>query len=65
MQTLKDARERKGIKLSAVANYLGVSRQTYRLYERDSSRMSIAQAISACEFIGVPPTEIFFLNNGK
>ena len=65
MQTLKDARERKGIKLSTVADHLGVSRQTYRLYERDSSRMSIVQAISACEFIGVPLAEIFFINKGK
>lgn len=65
MQTLKEVRESKGIKLTAVANHLGISRQTYRLYERDPSRMSISQAVSACEFIGVSPSKIFFELEGK
>ena len=32
MQTLKEARERKGVKQVAVADYLGVARQTYANY---------------------------------
>lgn len=59
MQTLKEARESKGVKLAAVADHLGVSRQTYRKYEENQGQMSIDQAIAACEFIGCCVDEIF------
>ena len=60
MQTLKEARERRGIKQIAVAEALGVTRQTYAKYEIDGRDMSIAQAKKACEFIGCDISDIFF-----
>lgn len=56
---LKEAREAKGIKQAAVANALGVSRQTYSKYEQDQSSMTISQARAACKFIGVSMDDIF------
>ena len=63
METLKQARERRGIKQYAVADAIGVSRQTYASYECDSSNMSILQAQKACAFIGCDITDIFFGND--
>lgn len=60
MKSLKEYRESKGIKLQAVADRLGVSRQTYREYEKNQSSMSISQAKAACEFLGCSVNEIFF-----
>lgn len=60
MKTLKEYREDKGVKLQAVANHLGVSRQTYREYERKQGSMSIDQAKAVCDFLGCSPDEIFF-----
>lgn len=59
MSKLKDIREGKGVKLSAVANHLGVSRQTYSKYEDNQGAMSIDQALAVCEFLGVSLDEIF------
>lgn len=52
MQTLKEAREAKGIKQNAVAEAIGVSRQTYAKYEANPESMTIAQARAVCNFIG-------------
>lgn len=60
MKTLKEAREEKGIKLTAVADHLGISRQTYRLKERNPGDMTVDECKAACDFIGVPVSEIFF-----
>lgn len=60
MQTLKQARIAKGIKMEAVAEAIGVTRQTYTKYEAYQDDMTIEQAAKACEFIGVPMDEIFF-----
>ena len=59
MQTLKEAREARGVKLGAVAEYLGISRQTYSSYEKNQDNMNISQARSVCEFLHVPFNEIF------
>lgn len=59
MQTLKEARERKGIKQMAVADYLGVARQTYANYEQNQEQMSIEQAKAVCKFLGVDVADIF------
>lgn len=60
MDTLKTARERRGIKQLAVADAIGVTRQTYAKYEEDPRNMSILHAKAACEFIGCDLNEIFF-----
>jgi putative transcriptional regulator len=59
MQTLKEARERKGVKQVAVADYLGVARQTYANYEQNQEQMSIEQAKAVCKFLGVDVADIF------
>ena len=59
METLKQYREQKGVKQLAVAEHLGVSRQTYASYEEDQERMSVGQAKAACAFLGIPIEEIF------
>lgn len=65
MQTLRDYRESKGIKLQTVAEHLGVTRQTYRAYEKNQSSMSVTQATSVCELLGCSPDEIFFGLKGQ
>lgn len=60
MTDLKQAREERGIKQVAVAEMLGVSRQTYALYEANPGRMSIDQAKAVCKFLGCSVNEIFF-----
>lgn len=60
MQTLKEARESRGIKQIAVANALNVTRQTYAKYEDEPHNMTVLQAQTACDFIGVDIGDIFF-----
>lgn len=62
MATLKEIREANGVKAVAVANYLGVSRHTYKKYESDPSVMSIAQARAVCDFLHIPLDEIFLIS---
>lgn len=63
MQTLKKYRIQKGIKQSAVAEHLGVTRQTYSSYEKQQERMSIDQAKAVCEFLGCSVGDIFLPND--
>lgn len=65
MDTLKEAREKKGVKLQAVADHLSISRQTYARYERNQSEMSIEMALAVCDFLGVDIDSIFFANRVK
>ena len=60
MQTLREAREARGIKLEAVAKALKVSRQTYSKYEKNPGNMPVRCAQAACSFIGCEMSEIFF-----
>lgn len=60
MQTLKEARESRGIKQNAVADALNITRQTYARYEDNPRIMPIYQAEAACEFIGCDISQIFF-----
>ena len=60
MQTLKEAREARGIKQKAVADAINVSRQTYAKYENNPRIMPVGVAETACKFIGCDLNEIFF-----
>lgn len=60
MKTLKEIRDERGVKQLAVANYLGVSRQTYAGYESNPESMSVGQAKAVCKFLHVPVSDIFF-----
>lgn len=63
MQTLKEARIDKGIKQVAVAEALGITRQTYAKYEENPRSMPVYQAEAACAFIGCDIADIFFGEN--
>lgn len=65
MLTLKEARESRGIKQVAVADALKITRQTYAKYEDNPGNMSVSQAKSACDFIGVDISDIFFGSKSK
>lgn len=60
MQSLREVRESKGVKQFAVADHLGVSRQTYASYESNPESMSVGQAKAVCEFLHVSVADIFF-----
>lgn len=60
MLTLKEARENRGIKQKAVADALGITRQTYAKYEENPRIMTVLQAEKACDFIGYEIGDIFF-----
>ena len=60
MTRLREMREKKGVKAVAIANYLGVTRQTYSIYEDNPERMSVAQAKAVCDFLGCSVNDIFF-----
>lgn len=60
MKSLKEAREDRGIKQLAVAEAIGVTRQTYAKYEEDPRQMTVFQAEAACAFIGCDVSQIFF-----
>ena len=59
MKTLKEIRLSKGVKQKSIADYLGVSRQTYGRYEKHQEKMSIQQAKAACDFLHVDIADIF------
>ena len=65
METLEQARKRRGITQKAVADAIGVSRQTYATYERYPRTMRIEAARAACDFIGCDISDIFFGDNVK
>ena len=59
MQTLKEARESRGIKQKTVAEHLGVARQTYCRYENQQEKMSVEQAKAVCELLHCSVADIF------
>lgn len=65
MRTLKEARTDKGIKQAAIANAIGISRQTYAKYENSPDMMPVGKAIAACNYIGVNLEDVFFGSEGK
>ena len=60
MLTLKEAREKRGVKQLAVAKAIGVTRQTYAKYEENPRNMTVQAAKKACEFLGFEIGEISF-----
>ena len=60
MQTLRKARESKGVTKKAMANHLGISRPTNDTYEEHPERMRVEDAKAAAEFLGYAVEDIFF-----
>lgn len=59
MQSLKEKREAQGVTQKAVAEHLGVSRQTYNRYENMQEHMTIEQAKAVCSFLHCSVSDIF------
>ncbi len=57
--TLKEIREARGVKQAAVADHLGVVRQTYATYEDNPRDMTIGQAQAVCAFLHCKLDDIF------
>lgn len=62
MQTLKEIRESRGVKQIAIAEHLGITRQTYASYEENPRSMSVGQALAVCEFLHCKLGDIFLLS---
>lgn len=58
---LKEIRTKRGVKQKAVAEYLGITRQTYSTYENNPSSMTVSQAMAVCEFLHCELADIFLL----
>lgn len=65
MQTLKEVRKQRGVLQKAVAEHLGISRQTYSKYENNQERMTISQAKAVCEFLHCDIDDVFCLLRGN
>ncbi len=63
MKSLKEIRESRGVKQSAVADYLGISRQTLSRYENNTEEVPLAVAEKICLFLHFPVEEIFLPGN--
>lgn len=57
--TLKEIREARGVKQVAIAEHLGITRQTYASYEENPRSMTINQALAVCEFLHCNVGDIF------
>lgn len=65
MKTLRQVREDKGVKKSAIAKCINVSTRTYSRYERCPEKIRIKDAIKIANFLSVDISEIFFGMNSK
>lgn len=63
METLKNMREKRGVRQKAIAEHLGISRQTYSRYEEEQEKMTIEQAKSVCAFLNCDIADIFLPSN--
>lgn len=59
MNTLKEAREIRGVTQKAVADHIGVTRQTYAKYESEQESMTIEQAKAVCDFLHCSIEDVF------
>lgn len=65
MKTLMQVRKERGVTQRAVADYLGVSRHTYRRYESEQEKMTVGQAKAVCNFLHCDVADIFLPDEGK
>lgn len=65
MQTLKEVRKQRGVLQKAVAEHLGISRQTYGKYENNQECMTIGQAKAVCEFLHCDIDDVFLPVEGN
>lgn len=65
MPTLREVREARGVKQKAVAEHLGIARQTYGRYENHPEKMTLEQARAACNFLHCSIVDIFLPEDVK
>lgn len=65
MQTLEEARKKRGITVTAAHHALGVSRQTYYTYEAKPLRMPLGKFRQLCDFLEVDEADIFLPEDFK
>ena len=65
MQTLKEIRESRGVKQVAIAEHMGITRQTYASYEENPRSMTIDQVLAVCAFLHCKVSDIFLLSEVK
>lgn len=65
MQTLKEIRESRGVKQIAIAEHMGITRQTYASYEENPRSITIDQALAVCAFLHCKVSDIFLLSEVK
>lgn len=65
MKTLMEIRRDNGVTQKAVAEKLGVTRQTYARYEQQQDQMSIEQAKSVCRFLHCDIADVFLPLKGN
>lgn len=58
MQNLKFIREKKGLTIHDVANYLGCSKQGYWNYEKGIRKIPLEKAIKLAELYNITPKEV-------
>lgn len=61
MQTLREIRESRGVKQVAIAEHMGIARQTYASYEENPRSMTVDQALAVCAFLHCKLSDIFLL----
>ena len=61
MQTLREIRESRGVKQVAIAEHLGIARQTYASYEENPRSMTVDQALAVGAFLHCKLSDIFLL----
>ena len=62
LKTLREIREERGVKQVVVAEHLGITRQTYAIYEANPRVMSVNQAMAVCAFLHCKLSDIFLLD---
>lgn len=65
MRSLREAREMRGLTQKEVADKLGITRQTYGIYEANQERMSIEQAKAVCRLLKCDLEDIFLSSKDK
>ena len=61
-ETLREIRERKGVKKRAIAEAMGVTYPTYQRYE-ETNRMPTDAFDAACRFLGVSRDSVFLASD--
>ncbi|MCM2294794.1 helix-turn-helix domain-containing protein [Allorhizobium sp. BGMRC 0089] len=57
---LRYQRERKGVKIVQLANFVGITANVFRRYECDDANMSVSRMLHVCEILSINPIDLIF-----